>query len=400
MYIWQVYYQAKYFDFLLMLSFDNTEVAFSGKSNSELKWAHRLFKLIGNNSLISFGKAATNIALKLRLPITGIIKKTIFKQFCGGENIEECKSVINKLDSYGVGTILDYSLEAKEAEEELENCCKELETGINLASIHHEIPFIVFKVSGVMQFDLLEKFNKKAPENHNEYYAGLARVDRLCNAAFNSNTPILIDAEESWIQDAIDRIAEAMMEKYNKEKAIVYNTVQLYRWDRLDYLKQLHTNETNFKIGVKLVRGAYMEKERKRAEENNYPSPIQPDKEATDRDYDLAVKYCVDNNIAVCVGTHNEASSMLMVDLMEKKNLDKKNPDYYFAQLLGMSDHISFNLSNAGYNVAKYVPYGPVKDVIPYLIRRAEENTSVAGQTGRELSLISDEMKRRKLNKK
>lgn len=384
---------------LFMLSFDNTEIAFSGKSNSELKWAYRLFKLIGNNALIKFGKITTNIALAIRLPISGIIKKTIFKQFCGGENIEECKPVINKLHGYGVGTILDYSLEAKEEEEELEKCCQELERVVKTAGKNKEIPFIVFKISGVIQFDLLEKNNEQLVLENSDYLAGIERVNRLCKAALSADTPIFIDAEESWIQNSIDRIVEEMMEKYNTEKAIVYNTIQLYRWDRLEYLKNLHQKgeKSNFKVGVKLVRGAYMEKERKRAEDNNYPSPIQPDKPATDRDYDLATEYCVENNIAVCAGTHNEASSILLVELMQKKNIDKTHSNFYFAQLLGMSDHISFNLSNEGYNVAKYVPYGPVKDVIPYLIRRAEENTSVAGQTSRELALISSEMKRRKL---
>lgn len=382
-----------------MLSFDNTEVAFSGKSNSELKWAHRLFKLIGNNTLISFGKIATNMALKLRIPITGIVKKTVFKQFCGGESIEECKNTINKLAAHHVGTILDYSVEAKSSDSDLEDTCLELERGIRLAAKNEEIPFIVFKVSGVAPLSILEEFNDRPPVNSPEYDKSYARVERLCKAAKAADTPIFIDAEESWIQGTIDHIAEEMMVKYNKEKAIVYNTVQLYRWDRMEYLKSVYQKslDENFKLGVKLVRGAYMEKERERAKEKGYPSPIQPDKEATDRDYDLAVSYCVERRIATCAGTHNEDSSLLLAQLIEEKNIEKDNPNFYFAQLFGMSDHISFNLSKNGYNVAKYVPYGPVKEVIPYLIRRAEENTSVAGQTSRELSLISEEMKRRNL---
>ena len=385
-----------------MLSFDNTEVAFSGQSNSELKWAHRLFKLIGNNKLIVFGKWATNFALAVKLPITGIIKKTIFKQFCGGENIEECKTVINKLNEYGIGTILDYSIEAKANEGELEACCKELERGIKLAAKNKEIPFLVFKVSGVVAFNLLEKYNHELPENNPEYDAAYARVDRLCKAAYVADTPIFIDAEESWIQETIDRITEEMMVKYNKEKAIVYNTLQLYRWDRLEALKNFHktAEEKGYHMGVKLVRGAYMEKERERAIYKNYKSPIQLDKAATDKDYDLAIIYCAENKIALCAGTHNEESSFLLANYMEENKLDKADSNFYFAQLLGMSNHISFNLSKQGYNVAKYVPYGPVKEVIPYLIRRAEENTSVAGQTSRELALISLEMKRRKLLKK
>ncbi|MEN8956382.1 MAG: proline dehydrogenase family protein [Flavobacteriales bacterium] len=385
-----------------MLSFDNTEVAFSGKSNSELKWAHRLFQLIGNNKLIVFGKWATNFALAIRLPITGIIKKTIFKQFCGGENVEECTTVIKKLDEYGIGTILDYSVEAKANEDELEACCQELERGIKLASGAKEIPFVVFKVSGVAALSLLEKYNSQLPENDPKYDAVYARVDRLCKAAHEADTPIFIDAEETWIQETIDRIAEEMMVKYNKEKAIVYNTIQLYRWDRLEALKNFHkiAQEKGYHLGVKLVRGAYMEKEREVAKEKGYKSPIQSDKDSTDRDYDLAVAYCAENKIAQCAGTHNENSSLLLANYIEQNQLDKSDYKFYFAQLLGMSDHISFNLAKNGYNVAKYVPYGPVKEVIPYLIRRAEENTSVAGQTSRELGLISQEMKRRKLQGK
>lgn len=384
-----------------MLSFDNTEVAFSGKTNSELKWAHRLFQLIGNNALIKFGKVATNVALAIRLPITGIIKKTIFKQFCGGETVEECKTTITKLSDYGIGTILDYSVEAKSNDKELENTCQELERGVKLATNNPKIPFIVFKISGVATLSILKKCNEKECSEMEEYQKAHARVERLCKAAYEANTPIFIDAEESWIQNTIDRMAEEMMEKYNKEKAIVYNTIQLYRWDRMDYLKELDkkSKEKNYKVGVKLVRGAYMEKERERAKEKGYKDPIQPNKAATDRDYDLAVKYCVENGIALCAGTHNEDSSMKLTELITQNGLDKKDKKFYFAQLLGMSDHISFNLSQNGFNVAKYVPYGPVKEVIPYLIRRAEENTSVAGQTSRELSLISKEMKRRSLTK-
>ena len=384
-----------------MLSFDNTEVAFSGKTNSELKWAHRLFKLIGNNTLISLGKTFTNIALKLHLPISGIVKRTVFKQFCGGESIEECKDTINRLADNNIGTILDYSVEAKSSDSDLEDTCLELERGIKLAGKNIEIPFVVFKISGIAPLAVLQEFNEKEAVNSKEYDKAYAKVDRLCKAAKEANKPIFIDAEESWIQGTIDRIVEEMMQKYNKEKAVVYNTAQLYRWDRLDYIKNLYkkSKENGFEIGLKLVRGAYMEKERDRAKDNGYPSPIQKDKEATDRDYDLALEFCVANNIACCVGTHNEESSLLMTQLMEKAGAEKNNSLFYFSQLLGMSDHISFNLSNNGYNVAKYVPYGPVKEVIPYLIRRAEENTSVAGQTSRELSLISHEITRRSLLK-
>ena len=386
-----------------MLTFDNTEIAFSGKTKSELKWAHQLFKMLGNNRFISFGKWATNLAIKLHLPVFGIIKKTIFKQFCGGETIEECSLTIEKLNDYSIGTILDYSVEAKEntSEESFEASCQELLKVIGYSKNNSTIPFAVFKTSGICSLELLEKYSK-TKEKTVEYEKAFSRVDRLCKAAYEANTPIFIDAEESWVQNAIDEMVEQMMAKYNQEKPVVYNTLQMYRWDRLDYLKEAHAHakENNYWLGMKIVRGAYMEKERQIAKEKGYKSPIHVDKNATDKDYDLALEYCVENyqEIAICAGTHNEESSMLLTQLLDKKGIEKTNSNFYFAQLLGMSDHISFNLSNNGYKVAKYVPYGPVKEVIPYLIRRAEENTSVAGQTGRELSLISKEIKRRKMN--
>ena len=386
-----------------MLTFDNTEIAFSGKTKGELKWAHQLFKMLGSNTFIAFGKWATNLSLKLHLPVFGIIKKTIFKQFCGGEAIEECSATITKLDNYKIGTILDYSVEAKEntSESSFEESCQELLKVISHSKNNEAIPFAVFKISGICSLEFLENYSK-TKEKTIEYTNAFERVDRLCKAAFEANTPIFIDAEESWVQDAIDEMVEDMMVKYNQEKPVVYNTLQMYRWDRLDYLKKAHqvAKEKNYWLGVKIVRGAYMEKERERAKDMGYKSPIQADKNSSDKDYNLALEYCVENHqeIAICAGTHNEESSMFLTQLLDKYGIEKNNPNFYFAQLLGMSDHISFNLSNNGYKVAKYVPYGPVKEVIPYLIRRAEENTSVAGQTGRELSLITKEIKRRKLS--
>ena len=388
-----------------MISFEDTKIAFSSKSNSDLNWSYRLFKLMGKPWLVKFGKVATNVAFTLHLPIQGMIKKTIFKQFCGGESIQDCDAKIEDLNAFNVGTILDYSVEGKTTIADLESTKNEIIATIERAKQTNAIPFSVFKVTGLSRFELLEKANEGvehlSAEEKAEFAQVIQRVDQICKRAYDLDVPVFIDAEDSWIQDGIDRMANAMMAKYNTEKAIVYNTIQMYRHDRLAFLKVSHETAKNkrYKLGVKLVRGAYMEKERERAAEKGYPSPIQPDKAATDRDYDLALEYMVRhlNDIAICAGTHNENSSAYLANLLEENNISKTHPHVYFAQLLGMSDHISFNLSHAGYNVAKYVPYGPIKEVMPYLIRRAEENTSVAGQMGRELSLILKEKARRKV---
>lgn len=386
-----------------MISFDNTQIAFSSKSNAELNRAYLLFNLVGNPTLVKIGKTLTNISLALHLPIKPFIKATIFKQFCGGETIEECEKTINTLGKYNIGTILDYSVEGKEDEKDFDVTTQEIINTIIKAKTSQHIPFSVFKVTGICRFSLLEKVNANTSLNKSEaeeFERAKKRIEKICAKGFECGIPVLIDAEESWIQDAIDIIVEEMMQKFNKEKAIVYNTLQMYRHDRLEFLKKSYkkAQKENYFLGVKIVRGAYMEKERARAVEKGYPSPIQPDKASTDRDYDAALNFCVEHyeRIALCAGTHNENSSAHLAELLQQKNIDKKHPHFYFAQLLGMSDHISYNLSNAGYNVAKYVPYGPVKEVLPYLIRRAEENTSVAGQTSRELSLIIKERKRRK----
>jgi proline dehydrogenase len=386
-----------------MLDFSNTEIAFQYKSTKDLKKAYWLFKIIGYNWLIKVGPSLLNVALKLHLPVLGIIKNTVFKQFCGGETINECETVINTLGKYNVKTILDYSVEGKENEREFDKNVNQVLATIDKAKDNPNIPFSVFKPTGFARFSLLEKINahkKLSVEEEKEFERVRARIDKMCQHAYQLNVPVFIDAEESWIQDVIDDLALEMMKKYNKEKAIVYNTAQMYRVDRLAYLKGLlaEAEKEDFYIGMKLVRGAYMEKERERAEKYGYESPIQPNKEATDRDFDLALKFCVQhfNRFAICCGTHNENSSLLLTQLMSQNNIEKNNPKIYFAQLYGMSDHISFNLAKAGYNVAKYVPYGPVKDVIPYLIRRAQENTSVAGQQSRELFLIKKELLRRK----
>ncbi len=388
-----------------MITFDNTQIAFESKSNKDLKRAYRLFKLIGNRNLVKIGKPLTNFALKTGLPIKGIIRKTIFAQFCGGETINECDPTINNLGKFGIGTILDYSIEGKTSDEDFEHTTNEIIATILKGKNNKFIPFAVFKITGISRFELLEKVNDSLESltvsEKKEYHQLIERVDRICKTGFEKNVPVFIDAEETWIQDAIDRIAYEMMLKYNKKDAIVYNTVQMYRHDRLAYLKHEieRASADGVQYGVKLVRGAYMEKERARAKEKGYPSPIQPDKATCDKDYDLALEFLVSkiDHMALCAGSHNEQSSLYLTELLTKNNISPSDKRVYFAQLLGMSDHISYNLSKHGFNVAKYVPYGPIKEVMPYLLRRADENTSVAGQTSRELSLIIKERKRRNL---
>lgn len=389
-----------------MISFDNTEIAFQSKSNSDLNRAYWLFKLIGNPTMVKVGKWSTNTALNLGLPISGLIKKTIFKQFCGGETIQECAKTIGNLGKFGIGTILDYSIEGKTKEEDFDATVEEIIATIHAAKNDPTIPFAVFKVTGIGRFDSLEKANNGTSQlTENDRLAFkliVSRVDKICLAAFENGVPLFIDAEETWIQDAIDTIVRDMMRKYNREKAIVYNTLQMYRHDRLAFLhSEIEiARAEGFHYGVKLVRGAYMEKERQRASDKGYPSPIQPDKFTCDNDFNNALELVVKNIgiMALCSGSHNEKSALILCELMAKYGIEKSDKRIYVAQLLGMSDHISYNLANAGYNVAKYVPYGPVKEVMPYLLRRADENTSVAGQTGRELSLIMTERKRRKLS--
>lgn len=383
--------------------FENTEVAFSSKSDRDLKRAYWLFRIIGNRNVSLIGKYATQIALALRLPISGMVRATIFKQFVGGETIDECAVTTQVLDRYHIGTILDYSVEGKESEADFERTTEEILKTIRTASGNHHIPFCVFKTTGLSPNKLLEKVSsgKELSSEEKAAYERLhARVERICQKAVEADTPVFIDAEESWLQPAIDALAREMMAKYNKEKAIVYNTLQMYRHDRLEYLKEMVDRATRLEYyyGVKLVRGAYMEKERDRAEELGYPSPIQPNKAATDLDFNAALAYCLDyiDRVAFCAGTHNEESSLFLAQELTRRGIAADDKRVYSAQLFGMSDHISFNLSDAGYNVAKYVPYGPVKEVMPYLIRRAQENTSVSGQTSRELGLIMKEIKRRK----
>ena len=387
------------------LSFDDTAIAFKHQNDSEIKRSFWLFKLISHPFLVKIGPILTKAALWIKLPIKGLIKATIFKQFCGGENIKECTQTIYKLADAGVGTILDYSVEGEEEESVFDETAEEIIKTIKKAiEIPLAIPFCVFKVTGVARFALLQKINNKETLNNleqKEWDKAKERVLGICKTAFDADKKLMIDAEESWIQKTIDDLALEMMRKFNQQKAIIFNTYQLYRHDKLADLKsdlQLAHTESFF-LGAKLVRGAYMEKERKRALALNYVSPIQPDKNATDQDYDLAIFFCLENldKISFVAGTHNQQSCLLLTQKMKALNISPQQKEIYFSQLLGMSDNLSFNLSNAGYHVAKYVPYGPVDAVLPYLFRRAEENTAIAGQMGRELVLLTKEMKRRKL---
>jgi proline dehydrogenase len=387
-----------------MLNFDNTEFAFAHKSNTELKKARFLFKSIGNPWLTKIGIQLTNIAFKLHLPIKGIIKNTLFQQFCGGENLIEAGQAAEKIYKYGVGVILDYGVEGKKTEAEFEATKNGFIEAIQFANNKAHIPFISIKVTGFARFELLEKIDaghKLNEEEEKEIERVEQRLLEICEAAQKSNTMILIDAEETWVQDAVDELALSMMQQFNTDKAIIFNTYQMYRHDRLVFLNTElnYAKNNNFILGAKLVRGAYMEKERARALAMNYESPIQSSKQNTDNDFNTAIENCIYaiNNCNLFVGTHNEASCYLAAKLMQEKNISPIGHQVYFSQLYGMSDNISFNLAKATYNISKYLPYGPVHDVVPYLMRRAQENTSVAGQTGRELGLITKELNRRKI---
>ncbi len=383
--------------------FNNTEVAFSLKSDTELDRAYFLFKMIDNQPLVRIGTAVTNFAIKAHLPVEGLIRATVFDHFCGGVNEADCLTVVDKMFTKGVSSVLDYSVEGKEEEDQFDAALKMTLKTIEFAKERAAIPFAVFKPTGFGRLDLYEKVGAKSELSESEkaeWNRVEARFDKVCGEAHQNNVPLLIDAEESWMQDAADDLVAQMMRKYNKEKAIVFNTLQMYRWDRLDYLKNLHqqAKTEGFYIGMKIVRGAYMEKENLRAEEKGYPTPICESKEATDLNYDAAIHYMVENldRMAIFAGTHNELSSYKLIEYLQELKVEKNDARIWFGQLYGMSDNISYNLSANGYNNAKYLPFGPVRDVMPYLIRRAEENTSVAGQTSRELKLITAERNRRK----
>ncbi|EAQ37701.1 proline dehydrogenase [Dokdonia sp. MED134] len=384
--------------------FDNTENAFKLKSDSELERAYFLFKMISKEPLVRIGTAATRFALNANLPVEGLIRSTVFDHFCGGVNEEDCMTSVDKLYSANVCSVLDYSVEGKEEEASFDECMNKVIGLVEFADEKDAMPIVVFKPTGVGRFAIWQKLTEGTAltsEEQVEWERIKERMHGICKIAKERDVEVLIDGEESWMQDAADDMVAELMATYNKEKPIVYNTLQCYRHDRLEYLKKLHleARARDFKIGMKIVRGAYMEKENKRAKEKGYPTPICKDKRATDENFNATMRYIFENinDISLFLGTHNEDSSLLAVKLMGEMGIAKDDNRVWFGQLYGMSDHISFNLSLEGYNVAKYLPFGPVKDVMPYLIRRAEENTSVAGQTNRELELIKAERKRRRL---
>ena len=386
------------------LDFQDTSIAFADKSDAELKEKYRIFKLLNSPFLNSIGTRSAQFALSIGLPVEGLIKSTIFEQFCGGETIEECEPVVQKLGKAGIGSILDYSIEGKSTEIEFDKTKEEIIRTIKRAKDDPNVPFAVFKVTGIAPLGTLERLSAKKKldaKSQTKCEHLTSRVNEICEYAYSIGQPVFIDAEESWIQDAIDRLATEMMERYNLESPIIYNTIQLYRTDRLQYLREARreAKANGYILAVKLVRGAYMEKERDRAAAQGYPSPIHPDKESTDRDYNAAVDYCLDHldDVAFVAGTHNEKSTQYLARKMNDRGLPADHKNICFSQLYGMSDNLSYVLAKYGYNVSKYVPYGPVKDAIPYLIRRAQENSSAAGQVSRELELIARELKRRRL---
>ena len=372
--------------------FDNTKIGFVLKSNFELEKAYFLFKIISNKTLTNFGKILLNIILTFKLPLLFIVKRTVFKQFCSGANLEESMETVNKLYSKNVYSYLSYSVEGAQNNDSFEKSCQDVIDSIEFASDKKNIPFTVFKPTAISKTD-----NLMRGEIDKIIFD---RFDRICKKASEKNVKILIDAEESWIQDSIDSIVLMMMKKYNKQKTIVFNTVQMYRHDRLEYLKDLHNSskQNDFEIGIKLVRGAYIEKENIRATKLNYKSPICESKKASDDNYNSGVKFIISNldKFNLFCGTHNEESIYKIINMINQMGMERSSDKIWFGQLFGMSDHITFNLANENYNVVKYLPYGPIKEVIPYLIRRAEENTSVKGQTSRELTLIKNEISRRK----
>jgi proline dehydrogenase len=386
-----------------MMTFDNTEIAFSSKSDWDLHKAAWMFRLIGNPFMVSVGKFFSNLALKLHFPVGWAVKPTIYRHFVGGETIDECLPNVRLLEKFNVRAILDYSMEGTTTTEEINQAMDETLKTIYNAAQDKNIPFAVFKPTAFTFKNVMKKVSEKKPLTESEKLEAenfRKRVQKLCETACDHDVPIMIDAEDVCFQDFIDEVVEANMEKFNKKRAIVFNTYQMYRRDRLEVLRLSYERavEKNYFLGAKFVRGAYMEKERARAAVFGYPDPIHPDKESTDRDYNAALKFCMEriDRISIFNGTHNEFSSSYMVELMTENGIGKDDPRCWFSQLYGMSDHISFNLSHAGYNVAKYMPFGPVRSVLPYLIRRTEENTSIAGQTGRELGLILQEIERRK----
>lgn len=402
-----------------VISFDNTELAFQYKSDKELRKAKFLYSTMNYPWLVKLGIRLTPWAIRMKLPVNGLIRHTIFAQFVGGESLEETTKVAEKLKRFNVKAILDYGVEGKEGEKNFDHACEEFIRVINYAAADPNVPFMSVKITGFARFGLLEKIDAAMRRQEGslmkrflktvddlpagekeEWHRVRHRMMRICQTGAEKKVGVLVDAEETWIQEPVDALVLLMMDTFNKEKAVVYNTTQHYRTDRLPFLQHCleAARERNFIFGIKLVRGAYMEKERKRAADMGYPSPIHADKESTDRDFNAAVAFCIEHldRMALIVASHNEYSNLYTTQLLQQKGLPFNHPHVHFSQLYGMSDNITFNLAHAGCSVSKYLPFGPIKDVIPYLMRRAQENTSVKGQTGRELSLIKKELKRRR----
>jgi proline dehydrogenase len=388
-----------------MVDFNDTKTAFILKSDAQLRKAYWLFKLVANKSLVGLGKKASSLAIKLGLPIRTVVKQTVYDQFVGGESIEECEPIINKLQEYNVFALLDFAVEGKETDADFDATKDEIVQTIKYGAKRDGIPFAVFKVTGVAAFPLLEKYSAGKAFSELESRAWTRaknRIEEICYTAHKFGMCIMIDAEESWIQKAIDEMALEMMQRFNKEQIVVVNTLQMYRVDRLSFLKESYqlAQDKQFKLGVKLVRGAYMEKERQRAEELNYADPIHANKDGSDKSYDEGIEFVLNHyeDTLLVAGSHNEESARKLAEKMEAKGIAHNHPNVWFSQLYGMSDNLSFNLAAGGYNVVKYLPFGPVNETLPYLIRRAEENTSAGGQSTRELGLIQQEIKRRGLD--
>jgi proline dehydrogenase len=385
------------------IDFTDTAIAFAHLSNTDMQRTFWLFKMMNNPTMVRYGSALMSASLKLHLPIKWAIKATVFRQFCGGEDIKRCQQTIDALGKSHIGAILDYSVEGEKTEKAFNTTAEEIIDTIRTAASHKHIPFSVFKVTGIAAFSLLEKIQAKSTlsdQERTDWEKAQERVNRICAAAADMQVRIFFDGEETWIQDTIDNLCYTNMERYNKLMPIVYNTYQMYRHESLANMKAAiaKAHSQGYFFGAKIVRGAYMEKERKRAADLGYTDPIQPNKDATDKDYNAAMLFSLDHieHVSICAGTHNENSSKLLALEMEKRGIAHDDERIYFSQLLGMSDNISYVLAARGYNVAKYVPYGPVASVMPYLLRRANENTSIAGQSSREFLLVDREMKRRK----
>ncbi|MBO0329977.1 proline dehydrogenase family protein [[Muricauda] lutisoli] len=385
-------------------NFENTAIAFELKSDSQLERAYFLFKMISMEPLVRIGAAVTNFAIKAHLPVEGLIRATVFDHFCGGVSEKDCLPIIDNMYGNGVYSILDYSAEGKEVDNQFDFAMEKTLDILDFVKEKDAMPFAVFKPTGFGRFKIFEKVtagSELTEKEKGEWDRIVNRFEKVCKKAHDLDVSLLIDAEESWMQDAADDLVLDMMRKYNKEKAVVFNTFQMYRWDRMDYIKKLYklAVDEGFKIGAKVVRGAYMEKENERAEDKEYETPICANKSLTDENFNASLDYMMEHldEFVIFSGTHNEQSTYRLIDLMEKYGLPANDERIWFGQLFGMSDHITYNLAASGYNSVKYLPYGPVRDVMPYLIRRAEENTSVAGQTSRELALITKERKRRKL---